>query len=239
MKKLIIILIAACFLLGCVGPQIQRSIDPIIVKLEIAGVDAVNVQEKADKIVRSMEIKSENGELSSITFIEGGIGYMKIWGGIGGADANYIWNDLCLMSLRGIKHVELYINSGGGSAFDGLSIADQIERFIHMGGSVFAHASGIIASATVPIFAVCSKRAALAGTIFLVHEATMFKYFTSETKSDIKAQSDMMTLLENAYLAKLATYTSLSVEDWRKMTVETTWFDTKTAQEIGLVDEVE
>ena len=226
-------------LFGCEQTAPQRAIDPIVVKLEIQGVDAVQVSEQGDKVMRSMEVPSESGELSGLTFIEGDIGYMKIWGGLSSADAFFIWNDLCLLRLRGIKKVELYINSGGGSAFDGLSISDQIERFVRNGGYINAFASGVIASATVPILAVCSHRSAAPGTIFMVHEASMFKYFANETKSDIESQQKLMELLEDNYLNKLAKYTDISVDEWGKYIKETRWFSVQEALEFGLVDEVE
>ena len=238
MKRLFVILIVAC-LAGCVPAATQRVQDPIIVQLEIKGVDTVSVQETGDTVVRSMEVPSESGELSGLTFIEADIGYMKIWGGLSSADAFFIWNDLCLLRLRGIKTVELYINSGGGSAFDGLSISDQIERFVRNGGHISAFASGVIASATVPILAVCSHRSAAPGTIFMVHEASMFKYFANETKSDIESQQKLMELLEDNYLNKLARHTDISVDEWAKYIKQTRWFDSQQALEWGLVDEVE
>ena len=186
-----------------------------------------------------MEVPSETGELSPLTFVENNVAYMKIYGSLGGHDAIAIWNDLCLLGLRDVKHVELYINSGGGSAFAGLSIADQIERFVKNDSVVNAHASGIIASATVPILAVCTHRAAAGGTIFMVHEATLFKYVVSETKSDLESQSEMMKLLANNYLSKLAKYTNLTAEEWGKHEKLTTWFSVEQAIEWGLVDEVE
>ena len=51
MKRLFIILIAVC-LAGCVPAATQRVQDPIVVKLEIQGVDTVNVEEKGDTVVR-------------------------------------------------------------------------------------------------------------------------------------------------------------------------------------------
>ena len=238
MKRLFVILIAV-FLAGCVPAATQRVQDPIVVKLEIQGVDTVKVEPVGDEIMRSMDVPNESGELSGITFVEGGVGYMKMWGTVSAADATYMWNDLCLLRLRGIKEVELYINTGGGSAFNGLSIADQMERAVKKGGIINAHASGIIASATVPILAVCSKRYSAPGAIFMVHKASIFKYFSSETRSDLVSQTAMFDLLEASYLSQLAKYTNLSAEEWKDLSDETTWFGVNQAIKYGLVDEVE
>ena len=238
MKKLFIILMAV-FVGGCVPATQLRMPDPVIVQLEIKGVDAVRVEEMGNPVVRSMEIENESGEFSGLTFVENGVGYVKLWGTVSASDASYLWNDLCLLRLRGIKDVELYINTGGGSAFDGLSVADQVERFVKNGGTVNSHASGIIASATVPILAVCSKRLSSPGAIFMVHQASIFKYFSSETKSDLASQTAMMNLLESIYMSKLEKYTKLSAKEWTDLSEDTTWFGVEDAVKFGLVDEVE
>ena len=171
-----------------------------------------------------MEVKNSTGEYSGMTFIENGVAYVKLWANLSNVDALFLWNDLRLFRIRGIKHAEFYINSGGGDAFAGLSIADQIEQFVKDGGVINAHASGIIASATVPIYAVCSKRYATPGTIFMVHPAKLFKFIAQETKSDLEAQTSLMGMLESNYLKKLAEHSNLSVDEWKKKEKDTTWF---------------
>jgi ATP-dependent protease ClpP protease subunit len=239
-KKLLLGTMCLVLFYGCVpAATVLRSVDPVVVQLEIRGVDTVKVEEVGDKVVRSMEVENEAGAFSGLTFIENGVGYMKMWGTVSAVDANYLWNDLTLLQLRGIKAVELYINTGGGSAFDGLSITDQVERFVKKGGVINAHASGIIASATVPILAVCSKRFSSSGAIFMVHQASIFKYFSSETKSDLASQTSMMNLLETIYMSKLEKYTKLSRKEWTELSKDTTWFGVEDAIKFGLVDEVE
>jgi len=239
-EKLLLGVMCLVLFYGCVPTAtVPKSVDPVVVQLEIKGVDAVKVEESGDKLVRSMEIENESGEFSGLTFVENGIGYLKLWGTVSAADATYLWNDLVLLQLRGIKDVELYINTGGGSAFDGLSIADQVERFVKNGGVINAHASGIIASATVPILAVCSKRFSSPGAIFMVHQASIFKFFSAETKSDLASQTAMMDILESNYMDKLAKYTKLSAKEWADLSKETTWFGVENAVLWGLVDEVE
>jgi len=114
-----------------------------------------------------------------------------------------------------------------------------VERFVKNGGVINAHASGIIASATVPILAVCSKRFSSPGAIFMVHQASIFKFFSAETKSDLASQTAMMDILESNYMDKLAKYTKLSAKEWADLSKETTWFGVENAVLWGLVDEVE
>lgn len=237
-KKLMLmfslVIFAACVPQSMIKHEAQ---DPIIVKLQVEGVD--NVKISPDKVNRTMEVKNERGELSNLTFIENNTAYIKIFGNLGGYDSTNLWNDFCILTMRGIKHIELYINTGGGSAFSGLSLADQINRIKNKGVVINAHASGIIASAAVPVYSVCSTRFAAPGTLFMVHEATLFKMFANETKSDIKAQNVLMELLENKYLKILSDSSKLSATEWRKKASEITWFSAETAKKWGLVDIIE
>jgi len=235
--KLFIIGIISAFMFGCLPQQIVKP-DPIVVKLKIEGVDTVKVAPESDKVVRSMEVPNETGELNS-TFIDGDVAYMKIWSTITSTDAAYLWNDFTILKKRGIKKVIMYISSGGGSAFGGLNMADQLEIAERKGINIECHAAGIIASATVPIFAVCSQRYAAPGTIFMVHEASLFKFFANETKSDIRSQNELMELLTNRYMDKLAANSNLTREEWIAKEKETTWFCVDTAKKWGLVDEIE
>jgi len=129
--------------------------------------------------------------------------------------------------------------TNGGDAFSGLVLADQIQRAKRKGVKVVAHASGIVASAAVPVFAVCSERLVAPGTIFMVHEAALWKLPGLETASDIRAQNDLMCLLKDRYLTKLADNSKLSYAEWADKEGRTTWFSARDAEEWGLADRIE
>ena len=76
-------------------------------------------------------------------------------------------------------------------------MADLILRAQSDYGIMFeANASGIIASAAVPPFTVSNHRIAAPGTIFMVHEAALWKWPGRESASDIRSQNDLMILLQ-------------------------------------------
>ncbi|KKL46643.1 hypothetical protein LCGC14_2343480, partial [marine sediment metagenome] len=108
-----------------------------------------------------------------------------------------------------------------------------------IGFEIIAHASGIVASAAVPVFAVCSKRYSAPGTIFMVHETSIWKWPGRETASDIRSQNELMGLIRERYLIKLENYSTLSKDEWGRMEGKTTWFSAEQAKEWGLVDEIE
>ena len=95
------------------------------------------------------------------------------------------------------------------------------------------------ASATVPVFAVCNERLAAPGTIFMVHEASIWKWPGRETASDIRSQNELMELLRNRYLDTLAQHSKRTFDEWADMERKTTWFSAEQAKSFGLVDKIE
>jgi ATP-dependent protease ClpP protease subunit len=134
------------------------------------------------------------------------------------------------------RDITFILNSGGGSAFSGLSMADLINRYQDEFGFTFSvRASGIVASAAVPVFAVCKNRYASPGTLFMVHEAALWKWPGRETSSDIIAQGELMKRLQKQYLTYLVNNSNLSLEQWQAKEKVTTWFTVSEAEEWGLL----
>ena len=189
---------------------------------------------------RMMEVSNPAGRLSQLSFISGNKAFVKIFSGLSVADVTNLWNDLIILEHdTEIRDVQLFINSPGGDAFSGLALADQLERAKRKGFKVTAHASGIIASAAVPVFAVCSVRFASPGTIFMVHEAALWKWPGRETASDIRSQNELMFLLRDRYIEKLAENSNLDKDRWEELEKKTTWFSAGQALTWGIVDSVE
>jgi ATP-dependent protease ClpP protease subunit len=187
-----------------------------------------------------MEVPNPEGRLSQLSFISSDKAFVKIFSGLSVADVTRLWNDLVVLENNTkIRDVNLFINSPGGDAFSGLALADQIERARRKGFKVTAHASGIIASAAVPVFAVCDVRLAAPGTIFMVHEAALWKWPGRETASDIRSQNDLMYLLRDRYIGKLVDNSKLNKTKWEELEKKTTWFSADKAKDWGLVDNIE
>ena len=213
----------------------------VVVKVQAADPTKVTVKEEAkERVNKSMEVPNPEGRLSQLSFISKDKAFVKIFSGLSVADVTRLWNDLCVLENNTeIRDVNLFINSPGGDAFSGLALADQIERARRKGFKITAHASGIIASAAVPVFAVCDVRLAAPGTIFMVHEAALWKWPGRETASDIRSQNELMHLLRDRYIGKLATNSKLDKTKWEKLENKTTWFSAEKAKDWGLVDSIE
>ena len=234
-------LLCILLLFGCVTTDVCTVKKPqqVEVLLSIQGVDAVQV-DGGDTIGRHMEVVNREGELSHLSFTIKDKVYFKLFSGIGIGDVTSFWNDICVIyNKTKIRDLNLYINSPGGDAFSGMAFADEIERAQKLGFKVTAHSSGIIASAAVPVFAVCDVRIAAPGTIFMVHEAALWKWPGRETASQIRSQNELMYLLRNRYIGKLVANSKLSKSKWEELEGKTTWFSAEKAKEWGLVDKIE
>jgi ATP-dependent Clp protease protease subunit len=236
-----------CILLavaGCAG--MQEKSDPINHELTITikqvGENKVEVvaTNGDEKISRSMEISNPGMQLSQLSGISGNKCFIKIFSGISVSDVTRTWNDLIyLENETKIRDVHLFIDSPGGDAFQGLALADTIEKYQKRGFHFTAHATGIIASATVPIFAVADVTRATKATIFMVHEAALWKWPGRETASDIRSQGKMMNLLQKLYIDKLVQNSNLDFDQWEVLEAKTAWFGAERAKEIGILDHIE
>jgi ATP-dependent protease ClpP protease subunit len=240
-RRILSLTVFALFLIGCatMGPGPSPTPQEVIVKVQASDPAKVDV-ENGDRIAKSMEVPNQEGHLSQLSFISSDKAFVKIFSGLSVSDVTSLWNDLCVLENNTkIREVNLFINSPGGDAFSGLALADQIERARRKGFHITAHASGIIASAAVPVFAVCDVRLAAPGTIFMVHEAELWKWPGRETASDIRSQNELMHLLRDRYIGKLAMNSKLDRSKWEELENKTTWFNAEKAKDWGLVDKIE
>jgi len=246
MKKNIISLLVLFIIVGCAGTKVIPTLPPQKVIIEVSSItdsESTEIKSKnAEATVWQHGLNSENGgQVSFMTYITPKSVVFNLYSGISVSDFIKLSGDLIkIRDFTDYRIVDLNINSPGGSAFDGLSISDLIEKAQNSWGfTVRAHATGIVASAAVPIFAVCKKRYATRGAIFMVHEAALWKWPGRETASDIRTQNLMMNMLQDQYTSYLVNNSKLSKEKWDSLQKETTWFTTEQAVRFGLVDEIE
>ena len=244
-KKFLVFVALGVFIVSCATVPTNSTPPPpqqVVVTLKASDPTNVTVKEepKQDRVNRSMEVANPEGRLSQLSFISNDKAFVKIFSGLSVADVTRLWNDLVVLENNTkIRDVNLFINSPGGDAFSGLALADQIERARRKGFKITAHASGIIASAAVPVFAVCDVRLAAPGTIFMVHEAALWKWPGRETASDISSQNELMHLLRDRYIGKLVDNSKLNKGKWEELEKKTTWFSADKALNWGLVDSIE
>jgi ATP-dependent protease ClpP protease subunit len=191
-----------------------------------------------DKVVRSMEVKNHEGELSHFAFITDGVAHYKLFANISMSDTTNLWQDLVVLKSMGIKELFIYINSGGGSAYDGLGLADVIAYGISEGVEITTVAVGVVASAAVPVFASGQYRVAMPNAQFMVHQAKLGKYLVYESIDDMTTQKKMMEQLESRYIGILVDNSNVTREEWEAKIKVTTYFGSEEAKEWGLVHEI-
>jgi ATP-dependent protease ClpP protease subunit len=204
-KRIVLITVFGIIFINCatMGKQPAPS-RQVIVKVQAADPATVDAK-TGDHINKSMEVSNPEGQLSQLSFIVKDKAFIKIFSGLSVADVTRLWSDLIFLENNtSIRDVNLFINSSGGDAFSGLALADQIERAKRRGFHITAHASGIIASAAVPVFAAGDVRLAAPGTIFMVHETSLWKWPGRETASDIRSQNELMELFFHFHLGLLS-----------------------------------
>lgn len=235
-----IIALGVILVFGCV-PVLKST--PQEIQLTVKAVDQpveVAEEEEGDGIARTMQVQNREAELSHLSFKCDGEVFTKLWSALTVNDVTAMWNDIFVLEkTTDIRTIHLFINSPGGDAFSGLALADEIKRAQALGFTVIGHASGIVASAAVPIFAVCNTRIAAPSTIFMVHETSIWKWPGRETHSDIISQGKLMDLLRDRYMQTLTDNSNLSREEWGTMEAKTTWFSAEKAKKWGLVDKIE
>ncbi len=249
--KLVPVLLGSLLLIlavGCVTPKpalVSNSKHEVIIRVLQNG-SAVNVEalkgNRSGRISKGMDVPNPAGSLSRMASLMGDEAFIKLYSSLTVGDVSNLANDIkYLYKMTPIRKISIFINSPGGDAFSGLALADQIEKAKRLGFEVTMEASGIIASAAVPVFAVGTKgkRFAAPGTIFMVHETSIWKWPGRETASDIRSQNSLMNLIRDRYLEKLADNSKLSIEKWGDMEGKTTWFSADKAKDWGLVDHVE
>lgn len=241
MKKLFtVVLVTLGLMLGC------ASMDTQTVKHQLE----VTVKSDTDAKITASEAKNDSPmEARDYFYLQPSpmmvldtneeIAYITLFSGISTSDHTRMVKDfLFLLHETDCREVHIYINSPGGGAFDGMAIADILIYYGERDFNITAHGSGIIASAAVPIFASCKHRLAAPGTVFMVHEAALWKWPGRETASDIRSQHDLMKLIEDRYINYLPK-TSISAKRWSELIKMTTWFNVETAVDWGLVDAIE
>ena len=192
-----------------------------------------------DIIQRTMNVPNPNTPLSGITSINGDKAIVEIFGSITDVEPRSLWKDTKTMKKRyNITEIDMFINSHGGSATDGLSLADIILKSKKDGFKIEAYVTGKCASAAVVALAVADKRVASPGCMFMVHKAKISKAFAQEDIHDLKAQQEMMAMLRARYLGILADHSKLDVDQWEALLEKTKWFTSEQALEWGLVDEI-
>lgn len=161
------------------------------------------------------------------------------------------------LNKLGIKKIHLNVTSGGGSVIGMNMILDELTRFVENGGQITSHASGIIASAAVPIYLMGEKRTMSRSTWVMLHphsvwntdgSASSYFYYKAAPEDGTPTKETFYGkfsfYLTHDYAVFLAARTNLSYEEaFKYVSTEDSddgqyWFSAIEALDMGFVDEL-
>lgn len=182
----------------------------------------INFKNKANKTVGKLEIKNINGN-SSIRF-DGDI-----------VDSNWDkWNDTdscpsdVLEALNGLTgDLDIYINSGGGSVFSGMSIYNILSRYK---GNKTVYVDGLAGSIASVIAMAGDKIVMPKNSFLMIHKPLCM---VGGNANDFRKMADTLDTIEqgiiNVYATKLKD--GANIDDIKSMVNNETWLTGEQAQQ--------
>ena len=140
-----------------------------------------------------------------------------------------------LDAVGDVSTINLYVNSPGGSVFEGIAIANMLKR--HK-ARVIGHVEALAASIASNIIASCDEVRMPSNAMLMIHNALNGVF--GNAKDLRKAADDLDRINEvqiETYMAKIGNKST--EEQIRALMDEETWISAKEAYELGLCDVVE
>lgn len=148
----------------------------------------------------------------------------------GGLTANKVRD--ALVEMKGVKTLNVFINSEGGDVFEAKSIFTQLQRFA---AEKVVHIDGLAASAATLVAMAGDRIITSQVATWMVHEAWSGAMGNA---GDMRAVADLLDL-ENMTIAETyARQTGGTVEAMRELMAAETWMNAETALAKGFTDEL-
>lgn len=152
---------------------------------------------------------------------------------IGGWDGVQAGDFVQALNALDVKHINLRINSPGGSVFDGRAMATAIKAHP---ASVTAYVDGIAASAASWIAIAADSVVMADGSFLMIHNAQ------AGVLGDRHSMLDMAGVLEqldNSFISDYAAKTGKTATEIGAWMDAETWFSAQQAVDLGFADKVE
>lgn len=136
------------------------------------------------------------------------------------------------LRLETPPHIELHINSFGGSLFDALAAVNKITS---CRVPIKSYIDGYAASAGTLISVVAKERVMYGHSVMLIHQLSSFfagKY--EELRDDMKNNDMLMKMIYNIY----ENHTRLSKKKLAEILKRDVWFSSEECLKYGLVDRI-
>jgi ATP-dependent protease ClpP protease subunit len=155
--------------------------------------------------------------------------YIGGWDGVKAADV--------VLMLAGIEGpIDLHINSGGGSIFEGAAIYNAFLNYDRTRGAVTSYIDGVAASAASFIALAGREVVCEATATVMVHDGSGGAIGTADTLREV---ADLLDMLSNTIAAIYARKAGGTAAEWRAVMQDgDTWYDASAALSAKLVDRV-
>lgn len=128
------------------------------------------------------------------------------------------------------KEIIVNLNSGGGDAFDGIAIYNQLKKH---DAKIIVNVDGFAASAASVIAMAADELIMNTGTMLMIHEASTFTWGTKkEVKATLNALEGLDSSLADIYMTRFKGERS-EIETFIE---NETWFTASEAVDLGLAD---
>lgn len=137
-----------------------------------------------------------------------------------------------LETLKGIKTLNVFINSEGGDVFEAKAIYTQLKRFA---AEKVVHIDGIAASAATFIAMAGDKIVTAPAATWMVHEAWTLAMGNA---CDLRDSADLLDMMNEDIAGIYSKRTGRSMDDMRSVMAAETWMNAQQALDAKFTDEV-
>ncbi|MDZ4414866.1 Clp protease ClpP [Bacillus cereus] len=130
------------------------------------------------------------------------------------------------------EKIHVHINSGGGSAFDGVAICNQLKQH---SAEIIVHIDGWAASAASVIAMAGDKIIMPSNTMMMIHQASTFEYGNADLFE--KTARDLRKI-DSALVASYKKRFVGTDEELKQLLKDETWLTAEEAVALGLADEI-
>ncbi len=130
------------------------------------------------------------------------------------------------------EKIHVHINSGGGSAFDGVAICNQLKQH---SAEIIVHIDGWAASAASVIAMAGDKIIMPSNTMMMIHQASTFEYGNADLFE--KTARDLRKI-DSALAASYKKRFVGTDEELKHLLKDETWLTAEEAVALGLADEI-
>lgn len=133
---------------------------------------------------------------------------------------------------EGAEVLHVYINSPGGSVFEGRAMMAAIQRFE---GTTIAHIDSLCASAATSVALACDQVEMADGAFFMIHNASTLAW---GDKTVMRDTADILEKIETAIVDDYTSKTDKPKDEIVAWMDAETWFTAQEALDNGFVDAV-